>query len=72
MDDADRAQERAEIELERACKAAGRLAAQGPRAVGWCLGCEEPLQDGRFCNAACRDDWEMRAEFAYRNRAVII
>ena len=32
---------------------------EGPKATGFCLFCDEPLDDGlRWCNAACRNDWE--------------
>lgn len=28
-------------------------------ATGYCLFCEEPLEDGRrWCDAECRDDWQ--------------
>ena len=33
----------------------------GPSATGFCLNCEEPLEDGhRWCDADCRDDFEKR------------
>jgi hypothetical protein len=34
--------------------------------VGHCLFCEEPFEDGspkRFCNADCRDDYELLMKF---------
>ena len=32
---------------------------EGPAATGECLNCEERLPMGqRWCDAACRDDWE--------------
>jgi len=35
-----------------------------PEACGHCLNCGEPLSDGlRWCDAACRDDWQRRAAF---------
>lgn len=34
---------------------------EGPAATGCCLNCGEPLADGRrWCDAACRDDYEYR------------
>jgi predicted nucleic acid-binding Zn ribbon protein len=26
---------------------------------GYCLCCNEHIQQGRFCSAECREDWEM-------------
>ncbi|MCL2076028.1 MAG: hypothetical protein FWH15_06270 [Betaproteobacteria bacterium] len=31
-----------------------------PDATGYCLNCGEPIDDRRWCDAACRDDWERR------------
>lgn len=57
MDDADRAQ--IEVEREQARLMRARHPA-GPAATGACLWCEEPLPDGRrWCDAACRNAWEL-------------
>ncbi len=29
-----------------------------PEKTGLCLACDEPLNDGVFCDQSCRDDWE--------------
>ncbi len=32
---------------------------EGPKATGRCLSCEKKLAEGlRWCDAACRDDWQ--------------
>lgn len=31
-----------------------------PQATGFCLNCEEPIEQGRFCDIDCRDDHEKR------------
>ena len=59
MDDADLTAERE----ERMAELARRYAKREPRlaATGFCLNCEEPLDDDRrFCDAACRDDHAKR------------
>lgn len=30
--------------------------------TGECLNCEEPLKQGRFCDADCREDYERRVK----------
>jgi len=56
MDDADRAQER--IEHEEALRRRAPRAPDLPYA-GACYWCGEPLPaPRRWCDAACRDDWE--------------
>lgn len=56
-DEIDIANDRAAMDLERALAAARGI--PGPEATGCCLWCEEPVAEGRrWCNAACRDDWE--------------
>lgn len=60
MDDADITGERAEVEMERRLKAAHDFAPEA-KACGMCLNCAEPVPDGRrWCDAECREDWELR------------
>lgn len=34
---------------------------EGPAATGFCLNCEEPLEDGRrWCDKDCSTDWQRR------------
>ena len=28
------------------------------QAIGYCLNCGEPIEDRRWCDADCRNDWE--------------
>lgn len=35
-------------------------------AAGHCLNCEEPLEEGRFCDADCREDFQKRLKFKGR------
>ncbi len=59
-DDIDRAQDRAE-EYTQDCLAEQHHQAEqaGPAATGACLFCGARLLAARrWCNAACRDDWE--------------
>lgn len=60
-DEADIAQERIEIELQRAIDAAR----QAPRMTitGRCYNCNEPTM-GHFCEAGCREDWIKRQRMA--------
>ena len=60
-DEADIAQERIEIELQRAIDAAR----QAPRMTitGRCYNCNEPTP-GHFCEAGCREDWIKRQRMA--------
>ena len=57
MDDADRAwidqQLRIDVELRNRRR-------YEPQPTGECLNCGERLQDGRWCDADCRHDWELR------------
>lgn len=58
MDDADRAEDLIEHATEDAIEEARRGPA-GPLAVGYCLFCATPLDDGlRWCSAGCRDAWQ--------------
>lgn len=56
-DIADRAQKREEEILEAALK---HRKPEGPQANGFCHNCGEHLRGkgARWCDAACRDDWE--------------
>lgn len=59
MDDADRAEETIEQAMADALAAVRRAQAGGPRAVGLCLYCGEPLPDSmRFCDPDCRDAYD--------------
>lgn len=58
MDIIDAAQRAEEFELKNALQTAKR---NTPKiiATGFCLSCEQPVEDGRrWCDAVCRDDWE--------------
>ena len=55
----DRANDRAEQDLDRAVQAARRVS--GPDPVGYCLSCgpDVPLPHPlRWCDGDCRDDWQ--------------
>lgn len=55
-DDADRADALVQAMVEAGIAAA---TGPGPAATGECLWCGEPLPEPlRWCDAACRDDWE--------------
>lgn len=56
-DDADKTAERMEHEEKLR-----RLSTQAPaiEPTGFCLNCDEPLTEGRWCDAHCRDDWSKR------------
>ena len=62
MDDIDRATAENERWLQRV------LAQRKPQTVlianGFCHNCHEPLadQERRFCDADCRDDWQLRTK----------
>jgi hypothetical protein len=32
--------------------------ASGPEECGECLNCGNEIEDGRWCNVECRDEWE--------------
>jgi hypothetical protein len=57
-DEADRANDRAQQNLELSIRAALTSAPSLP-AIGSCYNCDEPVAESkRFCDAACRDDWQ--------------
>jgi hypothetical protein len=59
MDDADLSQQRMERELELAMMARKRQPEMPP--TGSCYNCGEAvIADARWCDNACRDDWEKR------------
>lgn len=53
-DEIDAAQEQAE-KIEQIYLSARKQ--EGPAATGFCLSCDAPLVDRRWCDADCRDDW---------------
>lgn len=56
MDISDKATEREELDRRLALR---QRKPHGPEATGQCLYCESPLPPGnRWCDKACRDDWE--------------
>ena len=59
MTDDNRATEREELDRALALKV---RRPEGPQATGFCLCCGAPLADARrWCDAACRDDWQREA-----------
>lgn len=55
MDDADRAREFQQAEIERGI----RYRKPAPRYTGNCNWCDAPVEArNKFCDADCRDDWE--------------
>lgn len=39
-----------------------------PESKGHCLNCKEPLAPGvKFCDADCRDDWQLAQDATKRN-----
>lgn len=62
-DDADRAQEMMDRE-DIARRKYGKHTQLEIDPTGYCLNCEEPLHKVglRWCDAACRDDWEEHRE----------
>lgn len=60
-DEADIANDRAQLDLERAI-AAARRSPERPEPTDICLnGCGDPPAPGsRWCCSECRDDWEHR------------
>lgn len=60
MDDADIAGERDEKLMSSRLKAAHDFAPEA-KACGVCLNCGEPVAPARrWCDAECREDWELR------------
>lgn len=58
-DEIDRANDRAQQSLELNIQAARSSSPILP-AIGSCYNCDEPITEGkRFCDAACRDDWQL-------------
>ena len=58
-DDADTTQERAEREGPALIAASKKP--EAPKANGFCLSCAAPVADNvRFCDADCRDDYEIQ------------
>lgn len=64
-DMADIAAEREQIDTERAIAAARRHQQTEPVACGLCHNCEACIPvDAAFCDADCRDDWQLRRRAA--------
>ena len=43
---------------------------EGPKFTGYCHYCDEPVASPkRFCDEACRDDWEVEQTAEQRNRS---
>lgn len=64
----DRASDREQIDRDRAIDAA-RSAAPAAKANGHCLWCNAELPHGkRWCDAECREDWELNLESRRRYR----
>ena len=60
-DFADLAAEREQIDTALAIAAARVPAALPPKPCGQCYNCAEPVKSGvTFCDADCRDDWQVR------------
>ncbi|MFT3758456.1 hypothetical protein [Thauera sp.] len=60
-DTADIAAEREQIDTALAIEAARKRSASSPVPCGRCYNCDEFLAEGlTFCNADCRDDWQLR------------
>jgi hypothetical protein len=62
-DEVDRANDQAQQMLDLQLKA--RKSVIAPK--GACHYCDEPLHDGLFCNADCRDDFEKEQRAKERN-----
>lgn len=60
-DDIDKANDLAEMERNAAVMAAQR--ASYLHYCGRCWNCDEPLEEGLFCDTDCRDDHEQRGRF---------
>ncbi|WP_041646669.1 hypothetical protein [Aromatoleum aromaticum] len=63
-DFADLAAEREQQETARAIEAARSRTSHEPVACGLCHNCEEVIEGAAFCDADCRDDWELRRRAA--------
>lgn len=59
MDIYDQATVIEERDRELAIKAARERSKHTERFTGHCLNCNEQITVGRFCDADCRDDWEL-------------
>ena len=57
MDDADRAWIDQQLRIDVALR---NRRCYEPQATGECLNCGDRLQDGRWCDADCRHDLELR------------
>lgn len=56
MDEADIANERAELDLQQALRV---RRPEGPQPTGSCLWCGDDVYPGiRWCNRECRDFWQ--------------
>lgn len=55
--------DRADGEIDRAVLESRRkVLPAGPQPTGWCLWCEEPVEDhARWCSIECREDWDKDA-----------
>lgn len=68
-DDIDRAQEREQIDRERAIAAARSRPAMLP--CGQCYNCQGSVPDGSlFCDVDCRDDWTVRRNAEVRRACI--
>lgn len=65
-DHADEAAELQELAIQAAQhahqKAAARLKAALGEATGRCLNCQEEIEEGRFCDEDCREDFQKRVK----------
>ncbi|MDR4518944.1 MAG: hypothetical protein MRK00_16360 [Nitrosomonas sp.] len=60
MDQIDIANEREQMDTQRAIENARKLH-KAAEATGHCLFCGDDVEDGvRWCSPECRDDWEVR------------
>lgn len=50
----------ADLSIDAATKAALSFRHKVPEFTGYCLNCDEPLEDRRFCDADCRDEFDKR------------
>jgi len=55
----DKASDLAEQRRQESIEAHRNRAESGPKATGYCLNCEAPVEKPRrWCDVECRDDWE--------------